>query len=382
VDKRVIVDQNAATTELMNSYRRCKDNPSTDCPIKETIDFVLHGKNCLTYRYILITALVAKATTQDVDILSLQASDSACGAYDARSLCSHVIFPFQKQFLGNALDGSNEDPLVNNPARHPRLSKENKSAGGDPKKVLFALCDSLPTLASSDDARICLDYLVTSCLETAAQNETRSATLLSAASSADAGILRRFFSDLLDKNYGGVALTLVATCLYRIRFPESSGYRVVPHPVNESGRSGRQLGDLDVYLDDEPYLATELKDKPFTETEVSKAAETAFDSHAPTLLFIAGRSSGFSDDDYRYLQNIKTLYEDRGMFVGSTTIDALIDTLFAFKRNVDAQETIEYLDNLIGSIGASVEAQRFVYLWFDQLGNNQAQDSFNASATT
>jgi hypothetical protein len=269
--------------------------------------------------------------------------------------------------LDNALDGSNEDPLVNNPGRNPRISKENKSAGGDPKKALFALSEDLPIIATSNDARDCLDYMVTQCLEIATQNKARSELLATAALNADASILRQFFSELLDKNFGGAALTLVAACLYHMRFPETSGYRVIPHPVNESGSSGKQLGDLDIFLNDEPYLATELKDKPFTEAEVSKAAITAFDKHAPALLFIAGRSSGFTDDNFRYLQDAKAEYEGKGMFIGSTTIDAMIDTLFAFKRDIDAQEMLEYLDSLIASIGISVETQRYVYLWFDRL---------------
>ena len=127
--------------ELMASLRRVKSDPQLLCPIKPTIDFVLSGKNCLTYRYILLTALTAKATNENIDILSLQAGDESDGAYDARSLCSRVVYKFQKDFLDDVLDGSNEDPLVNNPGRHPRLSKENKSAGGDPKKALYALCD-------------------------------------------------------------------------------------------------------------------------------------------------------------------------------------------------------------------------------------------------
>ena len=111
------VDQTLAMNELLASLRRVKNNPQPLCLIKPTIDFVLGGKNCLTYRYILLTALTAKATNESIDILSLQAGDASDGAYDARSLCSRVVYKFQKDFLDDVLDGSNEDPLVNNPGR-------------------------------------------------------------------------------------------------------------------------------------------------------------------------------------------------------------------------------------------------------------------------
>lgn len=128
------INQSKAARELHESLIRCRKNPSYLCSIKPAIDFVLNGKNCLTYRYILMTALTAKATNDSADILSLQASDDSVGAYDARSLCSKVVFPFQRDFLDDVLNGSNEDPLVNNPGRNQRLLKTNKVANGDPKK--------------------------------------------------------------------------------------------------------------------------------------------------------------------------------------------------------------------------------------------------------
>ena len=64
-------------------------------PIGVSIDFILKGSH-KTYRYVLVTALLAKSVNKDVDILSLQAKDSSVGAYDARSLCHKVIVPFER----------------------------------------------------------------------------------------------------------------------------------------------------------------------------------------------------------------------------------------------------------------------------------------------
>ena len=72
----------------------------------------------------MFTALLAKAVDSSVDILSLQAGDGSEGAYDARSLASKVVYRFQASLLGNVLDGSNNDPLVNKPGRFLRLSPE------------------------------------------------------------------------------------------------------------------------------------------------------------------------------------------------------------------------------------------------------------------
>lgn len=128
------IDKTIATKLLNASYTNCMRTPVDTCIIKSTVDFIMHGKNCLTYRYIMFTALLAKAVDSSVDILSLQAGDDSEGAYDARSLASKVVYKFQLSLLGNVLDGSNSDPLVNKPGRFLRLSPDNAAAGGDPKK--------------------------------------------------------------------------------------------------------------------------------------------------------------------------------------------------------------------------------------------------------
>ena len=168
------VDKTEAISTLQSILADCRENPVGHCPISETIDFVFTAKNSLTYRYILFTALVAKTVEPNVDILSLQASDTSAGAYDARSLCAKVVFPFQKLFLSDVVDGSNSDPLVNKPGRFPRLSKSNAAANGDPRKSLNLLCDNLPAL-DSKTARTSLAYLISNLLEQA-ENKAREAS--------------------------------------------------------------------------------------------------------------------------------------------------------------------------------------------------------------
>ena len=76
--------------------------------------------NHLTYKYILINGLLAKATNKKINPITLQSSSSLTGAYDARSLCHKVIVPFEKEKLKKKLGGSNE-PFVNKPARYMEL---------------------------------------------------------------------------------------------------------------------------------------------------------------------------------------------------------------------------------------------------------------------
>jgi hypothetical protein len=95
-----------------------------------------------TYKYILITGLLAKATNQSVNPLALQSGAPLAGAYDARSLCHKVIVPFEREYLSNALGGSNE-PFLNKPARFTHLSDNNAVRRGSDKETLVSLIDIL-----------------------------------------------------------------------------------------------------------------------------------------------------------------------------------------------------------------------------------------------
>ena len=57
-----------------------------DCACRDLVDDVLEHTH-LTYKYILVTALTAKATDESVNPLCLQAKSALPGAYDARSIC-------------------------------------------------------------------------------------------------------------------------------------------------------------------------------------------------------------------------------------------------------------------------------------------------------
>lgn len=70
--------------------------------ISRLIFSIINGAH-KTYKYILITGLLAKAIEPKVNPLALQAGAPLKGAYDARSLCHSVLVPFERKFLQNAL---------------------------------------------------------------------------------------------------------------------------------------------------------------------------------------------------------------------------------------------------------------------------------------
>jgi hypothetical protein len=60
-----------------------------------------------TYRYVLPTQLLAKATDSALDCRTIQANAQMIGAFDARSVCQDVIVPFDRA-TESVLGGSAE----------------------------------------------------------------------------------------------------------------------------------------------------------------------------------------------------------------------------------------------------------------------------------
>lgn len=353
------IDKAVATKLLNDSLKKCLSQPISSCCIQNTVNFVMSGKNCLTYRYIMFTALLAKAVDANVDILSLQAGDQSEGAYDARSLASKVVFQFQASMLGNVLDGSNSDPLVNKPGRYLRLSLENAAAGGDPKKALSLLCSDLPTVDTKEKARECVDYIISMLLTKKTERDAKKAQFDNITGNMGVFKVRQFMSDLLDQGFGGAALVLVTTALYSLQFSDDE-YDVIAHPVNQSGSSKRQFSDLDVMLNGKPYMGTELKDKPFSASDVEHSADTAFKSGAKSLLFIAGRQSTFASQPPTYFSKARNKYAKLGLYVGVTSVDALMDTIIAGNMSMNSSHLLNVITDTSEKIGA-LEAQMWVY---------------------
>lgn len=353
------VDKSAAASMLQSILKQCRETPVVACPISETIDFAFSAKNSLTYRYILFTALTAKAVEPNIDILSLQASDESVGAYDARSLCSKTVYPFQKLFLSDMIDGSNSDPLVNKPGRYPRLSPSNAAASGDPRRVLSMLCENLPKVDSAECARLCLSYLITKLLKKEKIKREMDVEFAEAAELVDKKNARRLIDNLIDQGFGGAGITIAASAVLRVMFTKEDNYEVIPHPMNQSGASSRQYSDLDVLRYHKPWLGVELKDKPFTNRDVAHATQTAANAGAKALLFIGGRASMVSEKTNAYFSETRRKWMDSGLYVGVMPIDALIDFAFA-THEIDVQRLINDL-RVSAERMKAIEPQMWIY---------------------
>lgn len=313
------------------------------------VDKILKGPH-KTYRYILVTALLGKATNAKVDILSLQVGDGTNGKYDARSLCHKVIVPFETVKLPGCLGSSNE-PFLNKPARFVSISKTNAVRAG---RDYETLCDLITVLAEIKDSETAYKYLKSAM---ACMKEI-SAAYISKFSIGDiivnisdfAQLVLDYIYKLTDHALDGEACTLIVAELEKLYLGKD--FKVVPHKVNESGASSKEVGDIDIFnKDNELVNSIEVKDKDFNENDVIHAINKFRAAHLSTSMFVYGKKVSFDEDavfntlktvgregHYCCLISILNYAKLRIADLKTVTIRDFIDGLLKFARVVNAKD--------------------------------------------
>jgi hypothetical protein len=66
--------------------------------VRSALESIILGTH-LTFRYILLTGILAKNVDPSIHTRALQVKAPLDGAYDARSLCHKVVVPFERDAL-------------------------------------------------------------------------------------------------------------------------------------------------------------------------------------------------------------------------------------------------------------------------------------------
>lgn len=320
-----------------------------DDSIAHTIANILKGSH-KTYKYILVNALLAKATNEAINALSLQKGDGKDGKYDARTLCHRVVVPFEKLHLPGSLGNSNE-PFLNKPARFVFLDSSNAVRNGTDRQTLEDLISVLSVIHTSEQA---YDYLK-SAMVTLKNNH---ADYLKKFSIGDALIDISEFSQLvLDYIYelsefplDGEVCPLIVSVLEQMYLgPE---FKVVPHKVNESGASSKEVGDIDIFDSEGTIInAIEVKDKSFSAQDVVHAISKFRQAHLNSSLFIYGKKASFDEKSvyatlhrigreghYCCLVSILNYAKMRISDLKNVSIRDFVDGILKFSKAINARE--------------------------------------------
>lgn len=325
-----------ATEKLNAAYNDALKNPDPACQFKEFIDFVIDNTH-LTYKYILFTALLSKATDESVNALCLQKKSELPGAYDARTVCHKVIVPFEMEVLDKAMGGSNE-PYLNKPARFPELSKSNAVRRGNDQALLNALCDNLPLITSSTEAYGCLVYLLSKLIKIRDEKQLQTVFTIAPSSNLPAKLMA-YMEKALERSYEGEVLTLLVAGAYHLIYNKPEA-RVEVHPVNESGASSHEISDLDIYVDDRLVVSNELKDKNYAETDVRHAADKVLRAGGTRMLFIEGpRSSPESD----FASTIEQEYMEKNFLLRIISYRDFLSAVVGSLESIDTKEFMGFI---------------------------------------
>ncbi|NVK27060.1 MAG: restriction endonuclease, SacI family [Flavobacteriia bacterium] len=299
--------------------------------LSRKIRFVLFGGH-KTYRYILINALLAKATNEAINPLCLQAGSELKGAYDARSLCHSVLVPFEREHLHNVLGGSNE-PFLNKPARFPELSMTNAVRAGRDRAILAALCYILPRISSDKVANqyltCALGFLKERIVELKALED---GTIKVDPTSVE---LYRFIKHLNQKSFEGEIPVIIIGTLERAFYLQFKGeYSVKTHKVNQSGASSKEVGDIDVFKKGEFLTATEVKDKSFTAADVEHAFNKILRVGGASGQFIYGSEADFDETS---INEIVEKFDDKGFL--TLVLDVMMYSRMLIFKLFDVEKT-------------------------------------------
>lgn len=350
----VNINHRYAEDVILEAYRSiCTKNDFITDGIKE----VLRGSH-KTYKYVLVNGILAKATSENVNPLALQAGAPFEEAFDARSLCHKVLVPFERDFLNNILGGSNE-PFLNKPARFTHLDSENAVRKGKDKEILLLLIKLLSSIETSEAAK---EYLACVFCFLRKQIEEKSKLFDSVFTYSPTLVeIYTFSLRFVDQSFEGETSAIIVGALESLLHHYMNGeFSVKTHKVNQSGASSKEIGDIDVFDNGKFYYAIEVKDKNFNEYDVEHAFNKVLQNNGKKAAFVYGIQANF--DKNAILKKVNE-FEERGLFIILQDISSHIKNIL-FRLPVCTRE--EFIKYLIAT-SKSVNCKEETFQWMSQL---------------
>jgi hypothetical protein len=282
--RRYKIDLTAAESVFLEAIEEVNIKWEPKSKNHQLIKNVISGSH-ITYRYILMTALLAKSTNESIHTLSLQAQSELEGAYDARSLCHKVIIKIERSKLNRLLGGSNE-PFLNKPARFKELSVLNNVKSGNDRLILQDCINVLTILKNKTDACLALKDAIFYTLQREHSNTFKKIEV-----EADLAInaIMSFTDYLLSQSIGGEVCSVLSAVAFDLFFKNhTSKAEIIIHPINQSGSSKKEIADLEIYNKNTLINCAEIKDKKFTEEDVDHAASKTLMKGFNKVIFVLG----------------------------------------------------------------------------------------------
>ena len=225
--------------------------------LKERLEKIFASKT-KTYQYAVVTQLLAKwdDPTKDARCIQKLEGDLDPSRFDARSLCSKVVVPWERE-VGSPL-GLKDDPYVNNPMRVPDFSLAYQHKPKDKRTwaELVALFEHVQQHPTS--ARVLLLQTLLMIRVLREEQDVKFPTPQRASLQDTLAVTH----DFLKTKSGGARLQVVGFAVFdAMRKTWGIFDEVITSPVNASDASSGKSADVVCRRAGEVILACEVKDR-------------------------------------------------------------------------------------------------------------------------
>ncbi|MGF3052878.1 restriction endonuclease, SacI family [Microbacterium sp. YY-03] len=215
--------------------------------------------DAMTWTPALVTLLLAKATNQEVDTLSLKHDEANPFSYSARGLCHGVIVPAAVQH-NFTIRNTGREPLNNQPFfRYDRIDKIERTRNPDDTAVFLEVATAANSLSANDAFDALAAFLREALTRTAAARKVSVPT--SGLSVSGARIAAQDFLRHDAKDRPQRLQAFAAACVSLMQFSHVRTRR-----INDPSRD--VPGDVQAIVNEKALFAMEVRGKPVSQTEL------------------------------------------------------------------------------------------------------------------
>lgn len=293
-------------------------------PLNDNINTAIQSlvnSNTLTYRYAILTQVLAKNVDSSLDCRSVQQSAARKGSFDARSLCHAVVVPFDR--ANHSVLGGSPEPYVNNPIRIPSITARYRKQQRD-KAGYDLLAGVLDFLEETPDSRSAVLAEVLSAILVRLQSVAIAYPAPNRVSLEQTlAIVEKF----LGTRSGGARLQVVAVSLFRAIGTNFNLFTEVRSAnVNASDTSTGKVADLEcMNASGHVVLAVEVKDRQLDLRQVGDKLTTVRERGIAELIFLV--QGGTATGDIAELTSLKERQFSTGQNIYTCEFSQFIESV-------------------------------------------------------
>ncbi len=297
---------------LRETWREVSDSDETEYVddyilrqgIKQVIQAEKYGTR--TFRYILLTNVLAKAVNSAIHALALQDQSDLEGSFNSGGLATEVVTEWEKD-NGERLGGSNEPRTNSVYYRQSELNEDYEVRNKELYQTLIRVLSELQEQSENGDLEP-LNVL----RQTLYEVSLLEPTTVSYSNPPEVSYIKleEVVQEYLEKSGTGERLAAVAAGVLDAQYfqaDRSEVYIKVDH-VNVADENSSAAGDIEVFeSDEEDHLirAAEVKDKAATKSDIQHSISTGREHELDEYFFITGQGFRSESEKSKAMQVVK-----------------------------------------------------------------------------